>query len=71
MQHVELLWKHCLFSCRFHMGRDQVFGTALGFPGGLVGKESACNTGDAGNTGSIPRSGRALGGGDGNPLQYS
>ena len=72
---MELLWKHCLFSCKFHIGRDQVFGPALpqylGFPGGLVGKESACYTGDAGNTGSTPRSGRSLGGGDGNPLPYS
>ena len=40
----------------------------MGFPGGLDGKESACNAGDPG---SIPGSGRALGGGHGNPLQYS
>ena len=33
-----------------------------------VGKESACNAGDLG---SIPRSGRSPGGGNGNPLQYS
>ena len=26
---------------------------------------------NAGNAGSIPRSGRSLGGGNGNPLQYS
>ena len=38
------------------------------FPGGLVGKESACNVGDPG---SIPGSGRSLGEGNGNPLQYS
>ena len=31
-------------------------------------KESACNAGD---TGSIPESGRSPGGGHGNPLQYS
>ena len=37
-----------------------------GLPGGS--KESACNTRDAG---SIPGSGRSLGGGNGNPLQYS
>ena len=36
-----------------------------GFPGGSVGKESTCNSGDAG---SIPRSGRSLGGGHGNLL---
>ena len=38
------------------------------FPGGASGKESACNTGDAG---SIPGSGRSPEGGHGNPLQYS
>ena len=39
-----------------------------GFPGGSVGKESACNVGDLG---SIPGLGRSPGGGNGNPLQYS
>ena len=39
-----------------------------GFPHSLVGKEPACNTGDLG---SIPRSGRSPGEGNGNPLQYS
>ena len=41
------------------------------FPGGSVGKESACNAGDTGDEGLTPGSGRALGGGHGNPLQYS
>ena len=40
----------------------------MGFPGGSVGKESACNAGDLG---SIPGLGRSPGGGHGNPLQYS
>ena len=40
----------------------------LGFPRWLFGKESACNVGDLG---SIPGSGRSLGEGNGNPLQYS
>ena len=39
-----------------------------GFPSGSVSKESACSAGDPG---SIPRSGRSLGEGNGNPLQYS
>ena len=39
-----------------------------GFPDGSDGKESACSGGDLG---SIPGSGRSLGGGHGNPLQYS
>ena len=38
------------------------------FPGGSDSKASACNEGDLG---SIPRSGRSLGEGNGNPLQYS
>ena len=37
----------------------------------LSGKESACNAGAAGDTGSIPGLGRSPGGGHGNPLQYS
>ena len=40
----------------------------LGFLGGSVCKQSACNAGD---TGSILGSGRSPGGGHGNPLQYS
>ena len=40
----------------------------LGFPGGSVGKASACNAGDLG---SIPESERSPGEGNGNPLQYS
>ena len=39
-----------------------------GVPGGSDGKASACN---AGEPGSIPRSGRFPGEGNGNPLQYS
>ena len=37
------------------------------FPGGSDGKASAYNAGDPG---SIPRSGRSPGEGNGNPLQY-
>ena len=40
----------------------------MGFPGGSVGKESACNTGDLG---SIPGLGRSTGEGNGNSWQYS
>ena len=39
-----------------------------GFPGGSVGKESACNMGDLG---SIPGSGRSPGEGNSYLLQYS
>ena len=41
---------------------------SLGFPGGLDGKESACNAGDLG---LIHRLGRSPVEGNGNPLQYS
>ena len=40
----------------------------MGFPDSSVGEESACNAGDPG---SIPRSGRSPGKGIGYPLQYS
>ena len=40
----------------------------MGFPGGLGGKESACNAGDRG---LIRGSGRSPGEGNGYPLQYS
>ena len=43
----------------------------MGCPGGLVGKEPACNAGDTGDMGSIPGLGRSPGGGHGNPLQCS
>ena len=42
--------------------------TELGFPGSLVGKESACNAGDPG---SISGWGKSPGEGIGYPLQYS
>ena len=40
----------------------------MGFPGGSVGKESACNVRDLG---SIPGLGRSPGEGKGYPLPYS
>ena len=40
----------------------------MGFPGGSVGKESACNAEDLS---SIPGLGKFLGERNGNPLQYS
>ena len=41
------------------------------FPSGSAGKASACNTGDAGDWGSIPDSGRSPGVENDNPLQHS
>ena len=43
----------------------------MGFPDGLVGKESTCNAEDTGDVGSIPGSGGATGEGNGNLLQCS
>ena len=40
----------------------------MSFPDSSLGKESACNAGDSG---SIPGSGRSSGEGTGYPLQYS
>ena len=48
--------------------KSRTIGYHLGFPGDSDGKESTCNVGDLG---SIPRLGRSLGEGNGNPLQYS
>ena len=42
-----------------------------GFPGGSVVKNPPANTGDAGDAGSIPGSGRSPGEGSSNLLQYS
>ena len=46
----------------------RMYGPTIGFPGGSDGKEHVCNVGDRG---SIPGSEKSLGGGHGNPLQYS
>ena len=43
----------------------------MGFPGGSVVKNPPANEGDTGDVGLIPGSGRSLGEGNGNPLQYS
>ena len=43
----------------------------MGFPFGSVVKNPLANTGDAGDMGLIPGSGRSPGEGNGNPLQYS
>ena len=51
------------------MNRNVV--TCAGFLGGAVVKKSTCQAGDERDTGSIPWSGRSLGKGNGNPLQYS
>ena len=52
-------------------GIERTYLNILGFPGGSVDKESTCNAGDTGDTGSIHRSGRPPGEEHGDPLQYS
>ena len=60
---------HCTRT--FVSTRSSPYASRLGFPGGSVVKESTWNAGDAGDSGSIPGSGRSPGGGNGNPLRYS
>jgi len=43
----------------------------LVLPWWLSGKESTCSAEDAGDIGLIPGLGRCIGGGNGNPFQYS
>ena len=43
----------------------------MGLPGGSAVKNPPASAEDAGDTGSIPGSGRCPGEGNGNPLQYS
>ena len=53
---------------RLKSQNNHLVGPWLGFPGGLAGKEIACNAADSC---SIPRFGRSPGEGTGYPLQYS
>ena len=48
-----------------------LYSQVWGFPGVSVVKSPPTNAGDPRDSGSIPGSGRSLGGGNGNPLQYS
>ena len=76
---IQSLCPFLLVCLGFFLADSVSFGSKLsvhsfnfrGFPGGSVGKESACNAGDARDSGSIPGWGRSPGGGHGNPLQYS
>ena len=57
---------HCLLQ-----NLKQPYAKILGFPGGASGKESACQYRRYKRLGSIPRSERSHGEGNGNLLQYS
>ena len=68
MQQLKLwssLWER--FSIPTHHSKAKG-NTIQGFPGGSVVRNLSASAGDAGWT---PGSGRSLGGGNGNPLQYS
>ena len=62
------LTKQTFFGKVVSLPFDCCLGWSLSFPHSSVSKESACNAGDPG---SIPRSGRSPGEGNDNPLQYS
>ena len=65
------IWENFPFSIFYQSISFSALGRSTdfpGFPGGSVGKESACNAGDLG---SIPGLKRSPGGGHCNPLQYS
>ena len=53
------------------MGFEWIQEAVAGFPGGSVVENLPANAGDAGDGGSIPRSGRSPGEGHGDSLQYS
>ena len=61
------VWLVCIGKASPGRGIPSRVREILGFPGGSVGKESACY---AGNLGSIPGSGRFPGEGSDSPLQY-
>ena len=64
-----LEWVAIPFSRGSSQPRDWIqVSCIVGFAGSSADKESACNAGD---TGSIPESGRSAGEGIGNPHQYS
>ena len=62
------LWRQTSVAGILALLLTRCFFTTHGFPGGSDGEESACNAGDLG---SIPGLGTYLGGGYGNPFQYS
>ena len=80
LQLPQILMSFLCFSCFLTLGinpticfysRSDLYSTCpsdLGFPGSSVGKEFACNAGDAG---SFPEWGRHPGEGNDKPLQFS
>ena len=63
-----LRYDSCVKNCMYLTCTTQRVWGRVGFPGGPVGKASACYVG---NLGLIPGSGSSPGERNGNPLQYS
>ena len=61
-----------IFVSKMYLYKGKLFvPLTISFLHGSVGKESACNAGDAGDVGSIPGLRRSRGGENGNPLRCS
>ena len=68
-------------NCKMNCAQNQLRGpstaalsrgtASMGFPAGAAVNSPPASEGDARDAGSVPRSGRPPGGGNGNPLQYS
>ena len=67
MKHIKFIKEKYNYKDMYIVNLGEIRASLIAFPGGSVGKESACNMGDLG---SIPGLGR-FGGGHGNPLQHS
>ena len=73
-ENIKLLWQvmtECIYIPTIQS--EKILGLGLGssFPGGATDKEFACQSGDSREAGFMPGSGRSLGEGNSNPLQYS
>ena len=66
-----LWWPPLLENCGHSCSFNGVLNVPSGLPRWCSGKESACNTGEAADMGSIPDWGGSPRAGNGNPLQYS
>ena len=60
-----------IFTLVDHIQFTLIHGPNKAFPGDSVVKNPPASAGDTGDSGLIPGLGRTLGGGNGNPLQYS
>ena len=65
--HYSKYWVQCSFNYRFIC----LYAYVAGFPNGTMVKNPPANAGNASDTGLILGSGRSLGVGNSNPLQYS